>query len=124
MRGKVIPKKSQEQSTHILYDVVDRIPFIDFLGVKFDLFEDKLIARLPFKPELIGNGFIKALHGGAIGSFLETVAIVELAHYLNMSEKIPQKMGKNTHSLQSISETTSGFEEPRLSSWATLVSRL
>ena len=94
MKGKVIPKKSQEESIYILYDVVDRIPFIDFLGVKFDLFEDKLTARLPFKPELIGNGFIKALHGGAIGSFLETVAIVELAYYLNMSKKIPQKMGK------------------------------
>ena len=94
LKGKVISKKSQEESTHVLYDVVDRIPFIDFLGVKFDLFEDKITARLPFKPELIGNGFIKALHGGAIGSFLETVAIVELAHYLNKSKKIPQKMGK------------------------------
>ena len=42
LKGKVIPKKSQEESTHMLYDIVDRIPFIDFSGVKFDLFEDKL----------------------------------------------------------------------------------
>ena len=71
-----------------------RVPFINFLDIRFDLADRELFATLPYKPMLIGNDFVKALHGGAIGSFLESVAIIELALYLNAG------YGKNETSFQ------------------------
>ena len=68
----------------LLKNIVARVPFINFLDIKFDVVDCELFATLPFKPMLIGNDFIKALHGGAIGSFLETVAIIELTWHLNI----------------------------------------
>lgn len=62
--------------------ILDRIPFIDFIGARFDLSGGELVSTLPFDCTLIGNGFINALHGGAIASFLETTAQIELAWYL------------------------------------------
>ena len=68
----------------LLKNIVARVPFINFLDIKFDVVDRELSATLPFKPMLIGNDFIKALHGGAIGSFLESVAIIELTWHLNI----------------------------------------
>ncbi len=55
------------------------VPYIRHLGVKFDRRGDELTALLPFDPKLIGNPLYPALHGGAIGAFLEITAIMELA---------------------------------------------
>lgn len=55
------------------------IPYIRFLGIKFDRRGDELTAILPFDDMLIGNPLLPALHGGATAGFLETTAIVELA---------------------------------------------
>jgi acyl-coenzyme A thioesterase PaaI-like protein len=55
------------------------VPFIGFLGMRFDRRGDELTAVLPFREELIGNPFLPALHGGATAGFLEATAIVELA---------------------------------------------
>ena len=72
------------QKKELLKNIVARVPFIDFLNIKFEIVDCELSATLPFKPMLIGNDFIKALHGGAIGSFLESVAIIELTWHLNI----------------------------------------
>jgi uncharacterized protein (TIGR00369 family) len=39
---------------------------------------DELILTLPFKPHLIGNAFIQAIHGGVLGSLLELAAMAQL----------------------------------------------
>jgi uncharacterized protein (TIGR00369 family) len=38
----------------------------------------QLQARLAFKPSNIGNPRVPALHGGVVGAFLETTAILQL----------------------------------------------
>lgn len=55
------------------------IPYVRYLGVVFDRRGDELTAQLPFDEKLIGNPRLPALHGGAIGAFLEITAIMELA---------------------------------------------
>ncbi len=62
-----------------LADLAARTPYAGFLGVSFDRMGGELTGRLAFDPQLIGNPVLPALHGGAIGSFLEITAIMQLA---------------------------------------------
>lgn len=55
------------------------VPYIQYLGIRFDRRGDELTAILPFDEKLIGNPGLPALHGGAIAAFLEVVAIIELS---------------------------------------------
>ena len=55
------------------------IPYVRHLGVVFDRRGDVLTAQLPYDERLVGNPVLPALHGGAIGAFLEIAAIMELA---------------------------------------------
>ena len=59
--------------------LVAGVPYIAFLGARFDRRGDELTAILPFHPSLIGNPRIPALHGGATAAFLEVTAIITLA---------------------------------------------
>lgn len=62
-----------------LATLVDGVPYIQFLGIRFDRRGDELTAVLPFDDKLIGNPMIPALHGGVTAAFLEVAAIIELA---------------------------------------------
>jgi len=62
-----------------LAGMVAAVPYIRHLGVGFDRRGDELTAQLHYDERLIGNPLVPALHGGAIGSFLEITAIMELA---------------------------------------------
>lgn len=62
-----------------LHGLLDSIPYIRFLGVTFDRRGDELTAVLPYDETLIGNPILPALHGGAIGAFLEIAALIELS---------------------------------------------
>ena len=59
--------------------LVDGVPYIGFLGIRFDRRGDELTAVLPYADILIGNPALPALHGGATAAFLEVAAIIELA---------------------------------------------
>lgn len=59
--------------------LVDGVPYIRFLGIKFERHGDELTALMPFDEKLIGNPMLPALHGGATAAFLETAAIIELS---------------------------------------------
>jgi len=63
----------------LLRSLVDRVPYIGFLGIRFDRRGDELTAILPYHDSLIGNPILPALHGGATAAFLEVTAIVELS---------------------------------------------
>ena len=54
------------------------LPYAGFLGMSIDLAGDELTAVLPFKPALIGNVFLPALHGGVLGAFMEMTALIQL----------------------------------------------
>lgn len=58
--------------------LVGRVPYIRFLGVRFDRRGDELTAVLPYRDALIGNPMIPAIHGGVTAGFMETAAIIEL----------------------------------------------
>ncbi len=63
--------------------MVEAVPYARWLGVSFDRRGDELTATLSYDERLIGNPSLPALHGGAIGAFLEITAIMELAWTLS-----------------------------------------
>jgi uncharacterized protein (TIGR00369 family) len=65
------------------------VPFCEFLGLKASLRGDDVVLEMPFDPKLVGNPIIPALHGGVIGSFLETAAIAQ-AIFSTRAVKIPK----------------------------------
>ncbi len=62
-----------------LKNLVEGVPYIGFLGARFDRRGDELTAVLPYDDKLIGNPMLPALHGGAVAAFLEMTAIIELS---------------------------------------------
>lgn len=64
--------------TATLRALEEGIPYLRFLGIRFETAGDELTGILPFKPDLIGNPLLPALHGGVTAAFLEVTAIVGL----------------------------------------------
>ena len=54
------------------------VPFAQMLGVQLDLRKNLLTCMLPYEPSLIGNPQLPAIHGGAVGGFLECAGILHL----------------------------------------------
>lgn len=80
MRGKPEPVQVIKQRRDAaLMQLWSGVPYIQYLGIRFDRRGDELTAILPFDEKLIGNPTLPALHGGAIAAFLEVVAIIELS---------------------------------------------
>jgi len=56
-----------------------RSPYVDFLNIHQQTQVDAgPVFRMPFKPELIGNPVLPALHGGILAGFGETAMILHL----------------------------------------------
>jgi uncharacterized protein (TIGR00369 family) len=56
-------------------------PYVDFLGIERQIGLDAQqgdVFRMPFRPELIGNPVLPALHGGVVAGFAETAALLHL----------------------------------------------
>ena len=53
------------------------IPYARFLGMQFERDDEGLLAKMDFSEHLIGNPAVPAIHGGAVGSLLETAAVLE-----------------------------------------------
>lgn len=53
----------------------DAVPYTRFLNLAAEEGEGELIFRMGYRPEHIGNPVLQALHGGIIGSLLETAAL-------------------------------------------------
>lgn len=68
----------KERRDAALNALVAGMPYARFLGIGFDRRGDELTAVMAYGDKLIGNPFLPALHGGAIASFLEVAAIVQL----------------------------------------------
>ncbi|WP_341365396.1 PaaI family thioesterase [Yoonia sp. BS5-3] len=87
-----------------LEKLVSGVPYIQFLGIRFDRRGDELTGILPYDDKLIGNPMLPALHGGVTAAFLEVTAIIELSwgmiwqdmeagkfdHYADMRPKLPK----------------------------------
>ncbi len=59
--------------------LAEGVPYITYLGIRFERRGDELTALLPFDEKLIGNPMLPAIHGGVTAAFLETAAIIELS---------------------------------------------
>ena len=60
--------------------LANAVPYIRFLGIRFDREGDQITAHLPFQPMLIGNPMLPALHGGVTAAFLEVTALISLTY--------------------------------------------
>ncbi len=54
------------------------IPYAQHLGVRAQIEDSILTLVMPFAQHLVGNISLPALHGGVIGSLLETAAIAQV----------------------------------------------
>lgn len=72
-----------------LQGFLTRTPFAQFLGLRCEIMGDEMTAILPFQDKLIGNRSIQALHGGAIGAFLELTAMAQL-FLLTENSRLPK----------------------------------
>ncbi len=57
--------------------LVAAVPYCAFLGVTARIVDGNVILEMPFDAKLVGNPGIPAIHGGVIGSLLETAAIAQ-----------------------------------------------
>lgn len=55
--------------------LAEKIPFAGFLGLSLKLDDEGLICKIDAAEKLIGNPTLPALHGGVLGSLLESAAI-------------------------------------------------
>ncbi|VDC30038.1 PaaI family thioesterase [Pseudogemmobacter humi] len=62
----------------LLRETAAAIPYLAFLGIRFETAGNELTGVLPYAPDLIGNPLIPALHGGVTAAFLEVTAITGL----------------------------------------------
>jgi uncharacterized protein (TIGR00369 family) len=83
------------------------IPYLSFLGLRFQSAGDGLTAVLPFAPMLIGNPMIPALHGGVTSAFLEATAILGLVW-----SGLPEAPGANTPALPKTIDLTVDYLRP------------
>ena len=56
--------------------VLQKVPFARTLGVRAYNSGGMFFSHLPYRPELIGNPVLPALHGGAVGAFLEVSSLL------------------------------------------------
>lgn len=69
--------------------LMDYIPYAKFMGCQAEIKDGMVLTSLPFINQNVGNTSLPALHGGAIGSFLEITAVAQLL-YTNGSAALPK----------------------------------
>lgn len=57
--------------------LIAAVPYCAWLGLSARVDAERVVFEMPFDAKLVGNPIIPALHGGVIGSLLETAAIVQ-----------------------------------------------
>ena len=54
------------------------IPYFDYLGLDLKQTDEEIICVLPKNKRFVGNPVLPALHGGIVGAFLESTALVHM----------------------------------------------
>ena len=70
--------ESEQQRDAALDALVQRVPYLVFLGMAFERIDDQVTAILRFDERMIGNPVLPALHGGVTAALLESTALIEL----------------------------------------------
>jgi uncharacterized protein (TIGR00369 family) len=79
------------------HGLLAKSPFARCLGI--DVGENGEI-RMPFSSRIVGNPLLPAIHGGIIGAFLETAAVLEVARGLD-AVALPKPIGLTMNYLRS-----------------------
>lgn len=66
-----------------------RLPYSRFLDVQVVLENGLPRFRMPYRPSLVGNASLPALHGGAVAGFIENAALLHLLLILDEA-KVPK----------------------------------
>jgi uncharacterized protein (TIGR00369 family) len=74
---ELLAKAAREGVAPDVNALVEAVPYCAFLGVAARVVDGRLVLEMPFAQKLIGNPVLPAIHGGVIGSLLETAAIVQ-----------------------------------------------
>lgn len=70
--------------------LVDTIPYARFLGIRLLKQDERVVSHLPFRPELVGNRVLNAIHGGVTAAFMENAAMLHLL--LRDSDRVPKSI--------------------------------
>ncbi len=73
----LLAKAAREGAAPDVDALVAAVPYCAFLGLTARFDGGRVVLEMPFDPKLIGNPVLPAIHGGVIGSLLETAAIVQ-----------------------------------------------
>ena len=74
---EMLARAAREGALPDMTALVAVVPYCAFLGVTATLVYGRVVLEMPFAAKLVGNPMIPALHGGVIGSLLETAALVQ-----------------------------------------------
>lgn len=77
---------SDARATRDWSRLVDAIPYARFLNIRIEVKGDIFSCVLPFEDRLIGNPAVPALHGGAIGGFLECTGVFYLLWHMDSAD--------------------------------------
>ena len=69
--------------------LIAAVPYCVWLGLAARVEAERVVLEMPFDAKLVGNPIIPAIHGGVIGSLLETAAIVQTV-WATQSATIPK----------------------------------
>ena len=86
---KILEKLRSEGRAEDMQALVEHLPYARFLGIQVDRKGSEITTILPFKPELVGNTQLPAIHGGVIGAFLEITSVIQLL-YDTSCERLPK----------------------------------
>lgn len=103
---ELLSRALAEGATPDLATLIAAIPYCRHLGVGAELRNGAPILVMPFAEHLVGNVTLPALHGGVIGSLLETAAIVQVIWDLR-SPRLPKPVDITIDYLRSARASTS-----------------
>lgn len=86
---EILKQLREEGRAEDMQALVDHIPYARFMGMCVDRKGNEITMVMPFQDMLIGNPVLPALHGGAIGTFLELTSLVQLM-YNTQCERLPK----------------------------------
>ncbi|HCO90654.1 MAG TPA: thioesterase [Alphaproteobacteria bacterium] len=91
--------RSSRDEKH-LKALLQSIPYAQFLHIDAELRGDELTMILRYHDALVGNIMLPAIHGGAIGAFLETAMMIHLA-WVSDTDHLPRPIDINIDYLRS-----------------------
>jgi uncharacterized protein (TIGR00369 family) len=97
---KILAELRAQGRGHDMQAVVEQIPYARFLGIQVDRKGHEITTIMPFGEDLVGNVHLRALHGGAIGAFLEITAVIQLL-FDTACERLPKTIDLSIDYLRS-----------------------